>query len=81
MVRSGCKSRDSVPRLHTNLIEASEGDDTVVSWQGDGMLLNNLETIEANKQDRRQKKRSVRQAEDMFGKSKHFSLNTVELPR
>ena len=32
-------------------------------------------------QDGRPKKRSVIQAEDMFGKSKHFSLNTVELPR
>ena len=31
--------------------------------------------------DGRPKKRSVRQAEDMFGKSKHFSLNTVELSR
>ena len=81
MVRSGCKSRASVPKLHPNLIGASEGDDIVVSWQGDGRLLTNLETREANKQYGRPKKRSVRQAEDMFGKSKHFSLNTVELPR
>ena len=62
------------------MIEASEGDDIVVSWKGDGRLLTNLETREANKQDRIPKKRSVRQAEDMIGKSKHFTLNTVELP-
>ena len=36
MVRSGYESRASVPKLHPNLIEASEGDDIVVSWQGDG---------------------------------------------
>ena len=67
--------------MHPNLIEASEGDDIVVSWQGVGRLLTNLETREANKQDGRPKKRSVIQAEDMLGKSKHFTLNTVELPR
>ena len=33
-VRLGCESRSSVPKLHPNLIEASEGDDIVVSWQG-----------------------------------------------
>ena len=80
-VRLGCESRASVPELHPNLIEASEGDEIVVSWQGDGRLLNNLETRESNKQDRRPKKRLVRQEEDMLGKSKHFILNTVELPR
>ena len=81
MVRSGCKSRASVPKLHPNLIEASEGDEIVVSWQGDGSLLTNLETREANEQDRRPKKRSVRQAENMLGKSKTFTLNIVELPQ
>ena len=81
MVRSGCESRASVPKLHPNLIEESEGDDIVVSWQGDGRLLINLETREANKQDRRPKKISVRQAEDMFVKSNVLPLNTVELPR
>ena len=81
MVISGCEFRASVPKLHPNLIEASEGDDIVVSWQGDGRLLTNLETREANKHDGRPKKRSVGQSEDMFGKSKHFSLNTVDLPR
>ena len=59
----GCKSRASVPKLHPNLIEASEGDEIVVSWQRNGRLLTNLETREANKQDGRPKKRSVRQAE------------------
>ena len=68
MVRSGCKCRASVPKLHPNSIEASEGDDIVVSWQGDGRLLTNLETREANKQDGRPKKRSVRQEEDMLGR-------------
>ena len=53
----------------------------MVSWQGEGRLLKNVKTREANKQDRRPKKRLVRQAEDMLGKSKHFKLNTVELPR
>ena len=43
--------------------------------------MTNLETREANKQDGIPKKRSVRQAEDMLGKSKNFTLNTVELPR
>ena len=71
-VRSGCESRDSVLKLHPNFIEASEGDEIVVSWQGDGRLLTNLETREAKKQDGIPKKRSERQAEDMFGKSKHF---------
>ena len=70
MVRLGCESRASVPKLHPNLIEASESDDIVVSWQGDGRLLTNLETREANKQDGIPKNRWVRQAEDMFGKSK-----------
>ena len=51
----------------------------MVSLKGDGRLLINLETMEANKKERRPKKRSVRQAEDMLGKSKHFTLNTVEL--
>ena len=46
MVRSGCESRASVPKFHTILIGASEGDDIVVSWQGDGRLLTNLETRE-----------------------------------
>ena len=43
-----------------DLIEASEGDDIVVIWQGDGRLLTNLETREANKQDGRPKKILVR---------------------
>ena len=60
----------SVPELHTNLIEALEGDENIVSCQGHGRLMSNLETIEVNKQDRRPKKRVVRQAEDMLGKSK-----------
>ena len=81
MVRLGCESRDSVPKLHPNLIEASKGDDIVVSWQGDGRLLTNLETRGAKKQDRRPNKRLVIQAEDMLSKSKHFTLNTVELPQ
>ena len=34
--------------------------------QGDGRLLTNLETREANKQDGRPKKISVRQVEDML---------------
>ena len=63
------------------MIDASEGDEIVVSWQGGGRLLTNLETIEANKQDGRPRKRSVRQAEDMLGKSRTFALNTVELPQ
>ena len=77
MVISGCESRDSVPKLHPNLIEASEGDEIVVSWKGDDRLLTNLETRGANKQDRRPKKILVRQAYDMIGKSKTFTLNTV----
>ena len=44
MVILGCKSRASVPKMHPDLIEASEGDDIVVSWQGYGRLLANLET-------------------------------------
>ena len=40
----GCESRASVPKLHPNLIEALEGDEILVSWQGDGRLLTNLET-------------------------------------
>ena len=40
-----------------------------------------METREANKQDRRPKKRLVRQADDMIGKSKTFTLHTVELPQ
>ena len=79
--RSGCKSRAIVPKLHPNFSEASKGDDIVVSWQGDGRLLNNLETREANKKYGKPKKRSVTQAEDMLGKPKKFTLNTVELPR
>ena len=67
--------------MHPNLIEASEGDEIVVSWQGYGRLLANLETKEANKQERRPMKKLVKQAEDMLGKSKHFTLNTVELPQ
>ena len=63
------------------MIEASEGDEIIVSWQVDGRLLTNLETREANKQDGRPKKREVRQAEDMLGKSKNSILNTVKLPR
>ena len=62
MVRLGCKSRASVPKLHPKLIEASEGDDIVVSWQGGDRILTNLKTREANKQDGRPKKRLVRQA-------------------
>ena len=65
--------------MHPNLIEASEGDEIVVIWQGYGRLLANLETKEATKQDRRQKNQLVRQAEDMLGKSKQFTLNKVEL--
>ena len=53
----------------------------MVIWQGDGRLLSNLETREANKQDGRPKKISVIQAEDMLGKSKKFTLNTVDLHR
>ena len=53
----------------------------MVSWQGDGRLLKNVKTREANKQDRIPKKRLVRQTEDMLGKSKTFTLNTVELPQ
>ena len=53
----------------------------MVIWQGYGRLLANLETKEATKQDRRQKNQLVRQAEDMLGKSKHFTLNKVELFR
>ena len=52
----------------------------MVVWQEDGRLLTNLEAIEANKQDGRLKKRSLRQADDILGKSKKFTLNTVELP-
>ena len=48
-VKLGCESRASVLKLHPNLIEASEGDEIVVSWQGDGRLLTNLETRESNK--------------------------------
>ena len=40
-----------------------------------------MEIREAKNQDIRPKKRSVRQEEDMLGKSKKFILNTVELPR
>ena len=54
-VRLGCKSRASVKKLHPNLIEASEGDEIVLSWQGDSRLLNNLETREANKKGRNTK--------------------------
>ena len=53
----------------------------MVSWQVDGRLLTNLETREANKKDVIPKKRSVRQADDMIGKSKTFTLHTVELPQ
>ena len=67
--------------MYPNLIEASEGDDIVVSWQEDGMFLTHLETIEANKEEWIPKKISVRQVEDMLEKSKHFTLNTVELPQ
>ena len=49
MFRSGCESRASTPKLNPNLIEASEGDDTVVSWKEDGRLLTNLETRETKK--------------------------------
>ena len=38
-----------------------------------------MATREANKKDGRPKMRSVRQAEDMLGKSKTFTLNTVDL--
>ena len=81
MVISGCKSRTSVPKLHPNLIEASEGDEIKVSWEGDGRILTNLETKEATKQYRRPKNQLVRQEEVMIGKSKHFTLNKVELPQ
>ena len=47
------------------MIEAPEGDEIVVNWQGDGRLMTNLETKEANKQDRRPKKKLVIQARDM----------------
>ena len=67
--------------MHPNLIDALEVDEIAVSWQVDGRLLTNLETRELNKQDGRLKNRLVRQAEDMLGKSKHVTLNTVELPR
>ena len=73
----GEKFRSSVLKLHPKLIQTSEGDEIVVSWQGDGRLMTNLETREANKQDGRTKKRLVRQAEDMLGRSKHLTLNTV----
>ena len=68
------KSRASVPKMHT-------GNSSQKCTYGGVRLLTNLETIEANEQDGIPKKRSVRQAEDMFGNSKQFSLNTVELPR
>ena len=74
------KSRSSVPKLHPNLIDASEGDEIVVNWKGNGRLLTNLNTEVSNKQDKIPKKQLVRQAEDMLGKSKHFTLNTVVLP-
>ena len=70
--RSGCESRASVPKFHPNLIEASEGDEIVVSWQGDGRLLNILETREANEQDGTPKKRLAIQAEYMLSKSIFF---------
>ena len=53
----------------------------MVSWHGNGRLMTNFETREANKQDGRPKKRSVRQAEDMLCKSIFFTINTVELPQ
>ena len=67
--------------MHPNLIEASEVDEIVVIWQGYSRLLANLETKEATKQDRRSKKQLLIQAEDMLGKSKHFTLNKMELFR
>ena len=73
-VRLGCESRASVPKLYPNLIEALVADEFVVIWQGDGRLLTNLETREANKQDRRPKKRAVRQAEYILVKSKKFYI-------
>ena len=79
-VISGCKSSCTFPKLHPSLIEASEGEEIVVSWQGNGRLPTNLETREAKKQDRKPKERSVRQADDMLGKFKKLTLNTVELP-
>ena len=61
------------------MIEASEGDEIVVIWQGDVRIMTNLETREANKQGGIPKKRLVIQAEDMLGKSNYFSCNIVEL--
>ena len=54
------------------MIEASEVDEIAVSCQENGRLLTNLETIEANKQDGRPKRRLVRQAEDILGKLKNY---------
>ena len=54
------------------MIDASEGDEIVVSWQGDGRLLNILETREANEQDGTPKKRLAIQAEYMLSKSIFF---------
>ena len=51
-VKSGWKSKANVPKMHPNLIDASEGDEIKVGWQRDGRLLANLETKEANKKDR-----------------------------
>ena len=67
--------------MHPNLIDASEGDEIKVGWQRDGRLLANLETKEANKKDRIPMKQYVKREEDMLCKSKHFTLNTVELPQ
>ena len=52
----------------------------MVSWKGDGKLLTNLETREANNQDGRPRKIAIKQAEDMLGKSNNYILNSVELP-
>ena len=61
------------------MVGVSEGDEIIVSWKGDGRLLTNLESREDNNQDGRLKKRLVKQTEDMLGKSKNLTLNTVEL--
>ena len=75
-----CESSARVPKLHPNLIEASEGDELIVIWQGDGRLLTNLENREANMEDIIPKKIAVRQPDYMLGKSKNSVINTVDLP-
>ena len=53
----------------------------MVSWQRDDRLLTNLDTREANKQDGRPKKISVRQAEDMISKPIFYIQYSGAAPR